>query len=195
MKSVEQDEIESLISSVAKIYVADNDASTGPEKTCDSSRTMNQCDSTEANFQKSLTQDPEESSAYVPDKNSGKSDENASESYEYDENFEIRVSSSEDGTKNSPRLQALIAKETLLQVPVVPYYAPDYTQNEVVLIVGGETEGLSLETVELVKKHEGVRVNIPLTNEVDSLNTSMALGIVAFEVKKQFTLRKESAMR
>ncbi|XP_001605709.1 rRNA methyltransferase 3, mitochondrial [Nasonia vitripennis] len=71
-------------------------------------------------------------------------------------------------------------------LPVIPYYAVDYTQNQVILIVGGETEGLSRESYELIEKKQGIRVNIPLDNGIDSLNAGMALGIIAFEVKRQF---------
>ena len=83
----------------------------------------------------------------------------------------------------------MISKQ-LKQLKVVPYYEPDYTKNEVVLIVGGETEGLSAESLELLKTRKGVRVNIPLTNNMDSLNAGMALGIIAFEVKRQFFNKK-----
>lgn len=76
----------------------------------------------------------------------------------------------------------------MLDLPVVPYFAVDYTKNQVILIVGGETEGLSRESLKLVENREGIRVNIPLDNKVDSLNAGMALGIVAFEIKRQFLL-------
>ncbi|KAH0552253.1 rRNA methyltransferase 3, mitochondrial [Cotesia glomerata] len=82
-----------------------------------------------------------------------------------------------------------LAKELKKNIPVIPYYATDYTKDEIVIIVGGETEGLSLEAVKLINDKFGVRVNIPMTNGVDSLNSSMALGIIAFEIRRQFALR------
>jgi tRNA G18 (ribose-2'-O)-methylase SpoU len=83
----------------------------------------------------------------------------------------------------------------LNELQVVPYYTADYTKNEVVLIVGGETEGLSIESVELTKSRDGIRVNIPLNNDIDSLNAGMAVGIVIFEVKRQFSNRLGNLMK
>lgn len=71
------------------------------------------------------------------------------------------------------------------QIDLVPYYAVDYTKNELVLIIGGETHGVSQNSYKLVKSREGSRVNIPLNNGVDSLNSGMAMGIIAFEIKRQ----------
>ncbi|XP_034952081.1 rRNA methyltransferase 3, mitochondrial [Chelonus insularis] len=75
-------------------------------------------------------------------------------------------------------------------IPIVPYYGADYTSEETVLIVGGETEGISFEALDLVHKKLGIRVNIPMTNGVESLNTSMALGIIAFEVRRQHATKR-----
>ena len=83
---------------------------------------------------------------------------------------------------------AEIARIKMHNLPVIPYFSADYTSSEVVLIVGGETEGLSNESFNLVEQRQGVRVNIPLINNIDSLNAGMALGIIAFEVKRQFLL-------
>ncbi|GLH03413.1 rRNA methyltransferase 3, mitochondrial [Gryllus bimaculatus] len=75
-------------------------------------------------------------------------------------------------------------------VPIVPYYALNYTSlPSIVLIVGGETEGICREAYEFVFKRSGVRVHIPLSNNVDSLNCSTALSIIAFEMKKQFLMK------
>lgn len=79
------------------------------------------------------------------------------------------------------------------QIPVVPYFSLDYTQGETVIIVGGETEGLSEKSFQLVSDTQGVRVNIPLNNGVESLNSGMALGIIAFEVKRQFLVEAQKA--
>ncbi|XP_011497185.1 PREDICTED: rRNA methyltransferase 3, mitochondrial [Ceratosolen solmsi marchali] len=85
--------------------------------------------------------------------------------------------------------------EKLNELEVVPYYTADYTKNEIVLIVGGETEGLSIDSVELTKSRNGVRVNIPLNNNIDSLNAGMAVGIIVFEVKKQFSIRVKDLLQ
>lgn len=70
-------------------------------------------------------------------------------------------------------------------VPAVPYYSVNYTESPNVLIIGGETEGISLESYQFAAEYNGIRLNIPLLNDVESLNTATALGIIAFEMKKK----------
>jgi tRNA G18 (ribose-2'-O)-methylase SpoU len=80
--------------------------------------------------------------------------------------------------------------EVLEQIPVFPYHGLDFNASKhVVLIVGGETHGISRSSYELALKSNGARVNIPLSNDVDSLNVGAALGVIAFEVKKQLVDR------
>ncbi|XP_033220712.1 rRNA methyltransferase 3, mitochondrial isoform X2 [Belonocnema kinseyi] len=78
--------------------------------------------------------------------------------------------------------------DSISEIPVVPYFSLDYTQGETVIIIGGETEGLSEETFRLVDDAQGIRVNVPLNNGVESLNSGMALGVIAFEIKRQFLI-------
>ncbi|XP_065226958.1 rRNA methyltransferase 3A, mitochondrial [Planococcus citri] len=74
----------------------------------------------------------------------------------------------------------------VLNIPVHPYYGIEYKNHEsYVIVIGGETEGLSEETFLFAKENNGVRVNIPLSNCVNSLNAATALGIITFEIKKQ----------
>ncbi|GFG33567.1 hypothetical protein Cfor_03462 [Coptotermes formosanus] len=56
-------------------------------------------------------------------------------------------------------------------------------------LIGGETEGLSFSAFRLAHDRYGVRLNVPLSNNVESLNSGTALGIIVFEMKRQF-LRK-----
>jgi hypothetical protein len=98
----------------------------------------------------------------------------------------------EKRTKCSPKgSQSLeIYKTRLHSIPVIPYFAVDYTnQSSVVLVIGGETEGLSFSAFRLAHDRYGVRLNVPLSNNVESLNSGTALGIIVFEMKRQF-LRK-----
>lgn len=82
--------------------------------------------------------------------------------------------------------------EIVQSVPVLPYYSVNFCNAQhVVLIVGGETEGISAESYELASELKGVRLNVPLSNEVDSLNTGTALGIIAFEIKRQLLKSQE----
>jgi len=83
-----------------------------------------------------------------------------------------------------------IYKRRLSNIPVVPYFAVDYTnQSSVILVIGGETEGLSLNAFRLARDRNGVRLNVPLSNNVESLNSGTALGIIVFEMKRQFLRR------
>ena len=59
--------------------------------------------------------------------------------------------------------------------------------DHVILIVGGETEGVSENAMQLACELNGYRVHIPLQNNVNSLNSAIALGIIVFEIRKKFT--------
>ena len=102
------------------------------------------------------------------------------------------ANSTNNTTKSNQRAPTnkKMMKNFLLKLPILPYYALDYTKKEIVLVLGGETEGLSLDSHEFLNERKGIRINIPLQNGVDSLNTGVALGIVTFEMKRQFIKRK-----
>ncbi|CAH0558144.1 unnamed protein product [Brassicogethes aeneus] len=78
---------------------------------------------------------------------------------------------------------------TQISIPLLPYYGIkfDRTKHNVV-IVGGESEGISSDCYKTVQEYQGVRVNIPLSNNVESLNNGMAVGIIVFEIKRQLLL-------
>lgn len=84
-------------------------------------------------------------------------------------------------------------KDFMLKLPIVPYYSLDYTETEIVIILSGETEGLSLDCYRFLSERKGIRINIPLAKGVDSLNTGVALGIVAFEIKRQI-IKKQNQL-
>lgn len=84
-------------------------------------------------------------------------------------------------------------KRFMLKIPIMPYYSLDYTRKESVIILSGETEGLSFDSYKFLNKQKSIRINIPLMKEVDSLNAGVALGIVIFEIKRQF-LKKQSQL-
>jgi len=106
-----------------------------------------------------------------------------------DNGDESQLQDEENRTKYSPGvLKSLeIYKRRLSSIPVVPYFAVDYTsQSSVVLVIGGETEGLSINAFRLARDRYGVRLNVPLSNNIESLNSGTALGIIVFEMKRQF---------
>lgn len=79
-------------------------------------------------------------------------------------------------------------------INLIPYFSINFKSifndnNHIILIIGGETEGISEECYKFCQKLQGVRINIPMDNNVDSLNVSTALGIIAFEIKRQFHVK------
>lgn len=61
-----------------------------------------------------------------------------------------------------------------------PYYSCDFTTNTAI-IVGTESTGLSQEWRDESYKN----IHIPMQGEIDSMNVSVAAGILLFEVKRQ----------
>jgi tRNA G18 (ribose-2'-O)-methylase SpoU len=79
--------------------------------------------------------------------------------------------------------------ETLedISVPILPYSDANFTDSKsIVVVIGGETEGLSGMAMRLARMRNGHRLHIPLNNCVESLNTGTALGVILFEIKRQF---------
>ncbi|CAF0818863.1 unnamed protein product [Adineta ricciae] len=54
------------------------------------------------------------------------------------------------------------------------------------VIVGGETEGVSLQARKLTIERDGKMVYIPLLNDVESLNVGIALSVVLVELRKHY---------
>ena len=54
------------------------------------------------------------------------------------------------------------------------------------VIVGGETEGVSLQARKLTIERDGKMVYIPLLNDVESLNVGIALSVVLVELRKYY---------
>ncbi|XP_046476325.1 rRNA methyltransferase 3, mitochondrial [Neodiprion pinetum] len=181
-KSQTWSEVQYLISENANIFVADNNSESPVESNVDlgtsSSDSSSSSDSdssdseaeTDAGSKEGLKNTNKDSTEKSPrDAKLSKSDENA------------------DSNEAKVRKQA--SHNIAEKLPVIPYFGTEYTSNETIIIVGGETEGLSPESVSLATRRDGMRVNVPLTNGVDSLNTGTALGILLFEIKRQFLSR------
>ena len=80
--------------------------------------------------------------------------------------------------------------------PVVDYVQPsivDYTQPNyidcphVVLVVGGETEGLSKSAHQLCtsSRWNARRIHIPMSVGIDSLNSAVSASVILFEIWRQ----------
>ncbi|XP_053563347.1 rRNA methyltransferase 3, mitochondrial [Bombina bombina] len=64
-------------------------------------------------------------------------------------------------------------------------YHQNWAREPSALVIGGETHGLSLESLLLAEKSGGKRLFIPVVPGVDSLNSAMAASILLFEGKRQ----------
>ncbi|KAF5308523.1 hypothetical protein FQR65_LT06188 [Abscondita terminalis] len=68
-------------------------------------------------------------------------------------------------------------KDIVTSMPLLPYYSVQFNgYKNVALILGGETEGISVESFQLVTNFGGARLNIPLSSCIESLNVGTALG-------------------
>ncbi|KAM9801114.1 rRNA methyltransferase 3A, mitochondrial [Neosynchiropus ocellatus] len=64
-------------------------------------------------------------------------------------------------------------------------YHDPWAHGPTAIVIGGETQGLSAEAVELAQCSAGQRLFIPIVPSVDSLNSAMAASILLFEGRKQ----------
>lgn len=68
---------------------------------------------------------------------------------------------------------------------VKTYSEVDYTEGEPVIIIGGETEGVSAAAYKLAYDRNGDRVFIPMMSGVNSLNSAVAATVILYEAQKQ----------
>ncbi|KAM6933873.1 rRNA methyltransferase 3A, mitochondrial [Xenentodon cancila] len=90
----------------------------------------------------------------------------------YEEYNSSSDSESEDEGLSLPEVDTKLYHETWAQSPSA-------------LVIGGETQGVSLEAVQLAEKTNGHRLFIPIVPSVDSLNSAMAASILLFEGRRQ----------
>uniref|UniRef100_G3THE4 Mitochondrial rRNA methyltransferase 3 n=1 Tax=Loxodonta africana TaxID=9785 RepID=G3THE4_LOXAF len=77
----------------------------------------------------------------------------------------------------------------------VQSYDLDWTEAPAAVVIGGETHGVSLESLELAESTGGKRLLIPVVPGMDSLNSAMAASILLFEGKRQLRVREEHLSR
>ncbi|KAM4844272.1 rRNA methyltransferase 3, mitochondrial isoform 2-T2 [Thomomys bottae] len=73
----------------------------------------------------------------------------------------------------------------------VQNYDLDWTEAPAAVVIGGETQGVSLESLQLAESTGGKRLLIPVVPGVDSLNSAMAASILLFEGRRQLRVRLE----
>ncbi|KAG8520079.1 rRNA methyltransferase 3, mitochondrial [Galemys pyrenaicus] len=77
----------------------------------------------------------------------------------------------------------------------VQSYDLDWTEAPAAVVIGGETYGVSLESLQLAENTGGRRLLIPVVPGVDSLNSAMAASILLFEGRRQLRIRAEHFRR
>ena len=63
----------------------------------------------------------------------------------------------------------------------------DESQNNfgLVIVIGGETHGVSAEAYKFAHTHFGEKIFIPLRNSIESLNAASAASVIMFEIQKK----------
>lgn len=96
--------------------------------------------------------------------------------------------------KNEVDLDTKARKDWLPKLEVQSYDL-DWTEAPAALVIGGETHGVSLESLQLAESTGGKRLLIPVVPGVDSLNSAMAASILLFEGKRQLRIKMEDLSR
>ena len=58
---------------------------------------------------------------------------------------------------------------------------PDLSKSSSAVILGGETHGLSAMAKKCAHEHIGAKLNIPLSNQIESLNVACAASIILYQ--------------
>ncbi|XP_018018271.1 rRNA methyltransferase 3, mitochondrial-like [Hyalella azteca] len=121
-------------------------------------------------------------------------DEDEKDEAEEEKFFGDYIEVSEDGTEhyidNSFLDEENLKKFSDVKLPQklihdISFFSPNIPESQdLVLVIGGET-GLSNHAKKFALDNLGEQVSIPLHNSVDSLNTSVASGIILYEMWKQ----------
>lgn len=82
----------------------------------------------------------------------------------------------------------LLAKYRQIPITTVPFnkFRLNPGVKDVVIVVGGETEGVSDAAYKFSHDLNGSRLHIPLRNEVNSLNVISATSVALFTIQQQF---------
>uniref|UniRef100_T1J6G3 RNA 2-O ribose methyltransferase substrate binding domain-containing protein n=1 Tax=Strigamia maritima TaxID=126957 RepID=T1J6G3_STRMM len=71
-------------------------------------------------------------------------------------------------------------------LPTHNYSDIEFTKDlHVALVVGGETEGVTESAYTLARNNNGLKLTIPLANNVESLNAATASAVILFEICRQ----------
>ncbi|NP_001085673.1 rRNA methyltransferase 3, mitochondrial [Xenopus laevis] len=106
-----------------------------------------------------------------------------------------RIFITEDGYESSSDEEDNTDKLYIPGLEVQSYFER-WAQGPCAVVIGGETHGLSIESLLLAEKSNGKRLNIPVVPGIDSLNSAMAASILLFEGKRQIenTMKRKSCV-
>ncbi|XP_054719210.1 rRNA methyltransferase 3, mitochondrial-like [Uloborus diversus] len=82
-------------------------------------------------------------------------------------------------------IRSELEKYQELHVPCHLYSSMKFPKKDIVLYVGGETHGIDSRVTKLICDYGGNKIKIPLENGMESLNSSFAMTIVLYEIKRQ----------
>lgn len=82
----------------------------------------------------------------------------------------------------------IVADYQSLPLISTPYsdFQPYLPDQEIVIVIGGETEGISSKAKKFALSNLGERVYIPLRSDIDSLNVLSAGSVILFEIQRKF---------
>lgn len=94
--------------------------------------------------------------------------------------------------------QELLEEYRSVPLPAVPYHQLELCPNQddakasldLVVVVGGETLGVSSAAYKFAHNNLGEKVFVPLMNGIESLNAASAASVIMFEIQKKFIERK-----
>ncbi|XP_041348872.1 rRNA methyltransferase 3, mitochondrial-like isoform X2 [Gigantopelta aegis] len=72
-----------------------------------------------------------------------------------------------------------------IPLPASVYHQTKYQNQNIALVIGGETHGISAEAKRLAFDRYGQYVTIPLSSAVNSLNSSISGSIILYEIHRQ----------
>lgn len=99
-----------------------------------------------------------------------------------------RLNSGEDQSylPSKNRFLPLYKNIPIQQLPLWHAFSHVQSNDHSTIILGGETEGISLQARKLTIESNGKIVYIPLLNDVESLNVGIALSVVLFQLRKSY---------
>lgn len=72
-----------------------------------------------------------------------------------------------------------------IPLPCYLYTGINYPKKDIVLYIGGETEGVNPRIVKLASEFGGKKVRVPMENGMDSLNSAFSMTVILYEIKRQ----------